>query len=181
MGDTIKNNTPKKTGHQWTWKDTLERIQYIDTIINQVVTGAILLDTALFAAFGALILVFYSPDSTIDSTIMIKRVLIIMTIGGLLINLALIKNLSRQEYVRRWYFSIFPDNLPLEPHEKWLKEDITTDYNMDLKLHKIEKCNTMIPYCKLGKLRPGFCETWIIILTLIAVAFGYLFWITLNI
>ena len=174
----MKNIERHPESSQWTWKDTLERIQYIDTIINHIVSGAILLDTALFTAFGALILLLYSEESTNESKIMIQSALIIMSIGGLIINLSLAKNLSRQEYVRRWYFSIFPNNLPLEPHEKWLKEDITEEYNMDSKTDIINKGDKNIRLCKLGKTGPGFCESWIYILTLIAIIFGYLAWIT---
>ena len=177
----MKNVERHSESSQWTWKDTLERIQYIDTIINQIVSGAILLDTALFAAFGALILVFYSEESTNESKIIIQQVLIIMSIGGLIINLALAKNLSRQEYIRSWYFSIFPNNLPLKPHEEWLKEDITEDYNIYPKPDIINKVNKRIFICKLGKTWPGFCESWIYILILIAFIFGYLAWITWHI
>lgn len=168
---------------QWTWKDTLKRIQHIDTIINQIVSGAILLDTALIAAFGALIVVLNYEGLTDESKRIIHYVLIVVCIGGFIINLVLAKSLSRQEYVSKWYFSIFPSNLPLEPHKQWFDRNICkNEYNMDKKQDMcIKKANKKNLICRLGKMRPGFCESWIAILILIAIAFGYLGWISWHI
>ena len=122
---------------QWTWKDTLDRIQYIDTIISQIVSGAVLFDTALLAVFGALYFVFYTQNLSDDGKMIVKLSSIIVSFLGFFINLMLALNLSRQEYNRQWYFHIIPDNLPLEPHEKWLECDVTQsikNYNMEPKL-----------------------------------------------
>lgn len=108
----------------WTWKDTLARIQYIDTIIEQIVSGAILLNSCLLAAFGALNIVLHSTGLHSEREIIVQLAIIAVCFGGIATNAILAKNLARQEYIRQWYFCIFPDNkLPLMPPDEWLPKD----------------------------------------------------------
>jgi hypothetical protein len=43
---------------------------------------------------------------------------------GSVINLFLSGELARQEWIRQWYFALYPEKLPpLKPEEKWLHEE----------------------------------------------------------
>jgi len=60
------------------------------------------------------------------------------------------------------------------PHKNWLKEDITSDFNIDYPkkgeiIKKAEKKGLRI--LKLGKWGPGYCQTWIYILIIIGSGF----------
>lgn len=158
----------------WTWKDTLDRIRYIDTIISQIVLGAIPINAGLFTAFGALNILLHSEGLTYETKILFRWAMFFVSVGGLTINFTLAINLCRQEYIRQWYFRIFPSNLPLKPHEDWLNKDIPNDYNISPKQEDIiKKADKRLLFCKLGKKGPGFCISWIIILFVMGLVFSF--------
>ena len=158
----------------WTWKDTLARIQYIDKIIEQIVSGAILLNSCLLAAFGALNIVFHSTGLLSEREIIVQWAITVVCIGGIATNVILAINLARQEYIRQWYFCIFPDKkLPLMPDKDWLERDIINTYCMDYPKQEviIEKAYKRLFICKLGNKVPGYCELWFYILLFMAGVF----------
>ena len=161
----------------WTWKDTLARIQHIDTIIEKIVSGTILLNAGLLAAFSTLNTLYHAGLAT-EYEISVRQAMIVVSIGGFITNVLLAKNLARQEYVRQWYFRIFPDKLPLMPHEEWLKKDISNNYCMDYMKQgdKIKKAESRKILCWLGKRRPGYCESWFVILLFMALLFLWFAW-----
>ena len=129
----------------WTWKDYLQRLEYIDKIIDQIVHSAILLDTNFFAAFGFLQI----QGIKLDNGFPVRYASILVSGFGLIINLFLAKSLARQEHIRKWYFSKLQE-IPIMPPaditpEKWLH--------------------------KFGKMKPGYCESWAYILVLVGLVF----------
>ncbi len=160
----------------WTWRDTLSRIQHIDTIIEKIVSGAILLNAGLLAAFSTLntILVRLPPEYAIS----VRWAMIGVSMGGFIINVLLAKNLARQEYFRQWYYRIFPDRLPLKPHKEWPEKNISNNYCMDYMKQgdEIKKAESRKILCWLGKRRPGYCESWFIILLFMALVFLWFVW-----
>lgn len=156
---------------QWTWKNSLDRIQYIDTIIAQIVSGAVLFNSALLAVFGSLCYIFYTSGLPNESKMIVRKAMLIVSLLVFSINLILALILSRQEYIRQWYFHIIPDNIPLTPHEKWLEREITSDikdYDMKPKPASIKQCGSRINICRVGKWWRGYCESWMIILIILA-------------
>lgn len=169
---TAGQNSENGEVDPWTWKDTLARLQYIDTIIEQTVSGAILLNSGLLAAFGALNLVLHSTGLLSEREIIVRWAMTVVCIGGIATNAILAKNLARQEYIRQWYFRIFPsDKLPLMPHNDWLEKNIPNNYTLDYPRGIIEKADKRPFICKLGKKRPGYCEAWFYILFFMACVF----------
>lgn len=158
----VGQNSENCEYNPWTWKDTLARIQYIDTIIEQIVSGAIILNAGLLSAFGALNIVLHSAELTPERVIIVQWAMTVVSIGGFTTNVILAKNLARQEYNRQWYFRIFPDKLPLMPHKEWLKKDISNNYSMDYMKQgdKIRKADQKRFLCWLGKTGPGYCASW---------------------
>ena len=151
----------------WTWRDTLARLQYIDKIIEQIVSGAILLNSCLLAAFGALNIVLHSTGLLSEREIIVQLAMIAVCFGGIATNAILAKNLARQEYIRQWYFRIFPgEKLPLMPDKNWLEKNITNTYCMDYPKQEgiIEKADKRLFICKQGKKGPGYCELWFYLL-----------------
>lgn len=169
----------------WTWRDTLARLQYIDKIIEQIVSGAILLNSCLLAAFGALNIVLHSTGLLSEREIVVQLAMIAVCIGGIATNAILATNLARQEYIRQWYFHIFPEKkIPLMPAEKWLEQEVTTTYCMDYlkpeiikgKADKeggiiIKKAHKRLPICKLGNNVPGYCVLWFYLLLIMTGVF----------
>jgi hypothetical protein len=159
----------------WTWKDTLSRIQYIDTIINHIVSNAILINTILFTLFAVLHYVLHNKEMINYSEIAIRCVNTIICLLGFSINLFLAKILARQEYIRKWYFENFPKSIPLIPSSEWLKtgdkiNGLESNTKID-RIENIEKLEKRRWLLKLGDIGPGYCETWIYILFTFAVGF----------
>lgn len=144
----------------WTWRDTLNRIQHIDTIINMDATLAIALSVGIITA--SFFIMHYLKDA----------LLALFLLGlGFSVNLILVKDLARQEYIRKWYFSIFPSPpqsipqeeseamryiFPIMPHEHWLKRDIDNRYSMEEPKPAIIKKPTEYRYIlAAGKMKPG--------------------------
>lgn len=207
---------------EWTWKDSLQRLQYIDTIINQIVHSAILLNFNFFAAFGFLQL----QKEKFEIVISVRDASVIVAFFGLVINLFLAKSLARQEHIRKWYFSHLK-NLPIMPPPdikislierlrnfvKEIREIIRKARNMkpidiigllrklinkhicsfkefcdrinifkdsepnngetqeEKSTQKYESKQKEKLIIKFGKMKPGYCESWIIILICVAGVF----------
>jgi hypothetical protein len=164
----------------WTWKDTIDRFHQMDTVIHQIVYSAILIDTILFTSFGALNYLLYSQVSPHTNENAVRWATTVIACGGFVINLLLAKSIARQEYIRQWYFRIFPENLPLMPPVGWLNKDIPNVYCIDCLEPNavIKKADKKLLILKLGEIWPGYCETWIYILFVIALIFSYLAWVT---
>lgn len=158
MGATNSTNTETK----WSWRDALERLQYIDKIIRQIVSGAILINTFLLATYCAL------------NAVYAYFAILIVSFFGIIINTALAMNLARQEYIRQWYFRLLPENrFPVMPHKKWLEEDITNTYETDYlkRGDTIKKADERFLIWRLGKIR-GYCVLWFWVLIFIASLFS---------
>ncbi|TQD28356.1 hypothetical protein [Methanolobus vulcani] len=124
---------------KWTWRDTLDRIQYIDTIIAQIVKDTILLNTVFFAIYGSLFYSYCSLNSSSSSQNMLLLGMVIISMAMILLNGMSSFNLALQENARQWYFHIFPVSFPLFDPPKWLDKDVDDIYKMDPRISNIEK------------------------------------------
>jgi len=102
----------------WSWKDTINRLQHIDKIINQIVRDGLIVCIGIFALF-CLLLIFLSTQvlHQYTKTLVFTAILVIICISGMVITLKIRENLARQEYYRQWYFhliQVYNENLPVE-------------------------------------------------------------------
>lgn len=165
----------KKEIERWTWKDTLDRLHHIDEVINTIVSCGIALAVGIFGAIGGLLALILS-GSTSGHAAVVQGALLAVVIGGSVIILFLAWGLARQEWIRQWYFSLFPvasnnignsnQNLPpLIPPMCiddliWLDGDIPNKYWMEEpKPDPIKRCKRKY-ICWLGSKSPGYCVTW---------------------
>lgn len=129
-------NTANCNGFEkWTWKDALNRLQYIDQIIDQIVQGATLFNGALLTIFAALCTLSFSNGLSPLQISIIDYAILGVCVIGFIFNIIIAWDLARQEYIRQWYFSLLPnDKIPLFPPKEWLPE----------RFRKIEKHRTLV-------------------------------------
>ena len=163
----------KKEIERWTWKDALDRLHHIDEVINTIVSCGIALAVGIFGAIGGLLALILS-ESTSGHVTVVQGALLAVVIGGSVINLFLAWELSRQEWIRQWYFRLFPQELPpLTPPERidnsdWINCNIPNKYWMEEpKQDPIKKCKRKRKHiCSLGSKSLGYCVMWFYILVL---------------
>jgi len=131
----------------WTWRDTLARLQHIDKIIETIVTRAIALNVGLLAALTAIIKLSPSGNSL--------WILLFLAIAGLVINIICALQLARQECIRRFYFN----NLENEGKGQYI---LPSKYR--------EKTKRDVCWCWWGdKIR--YCEAWIYLFIIMSLLF----------
>jgi hypothetical protein len=101
----MEKDEPHSNSRIWTWDDTLKRLQYIDTIINQIVNGAILLNVGLFAAFGGLNILLNSAGFASENREVVRNVMILIQVVPILVprseelNILIISCRSNQPHI----------------------------------------------------------------------------------
>jgi hypothetical protein len=167
----------------------LERLEHIDDVINQTVSGGLPIATFIWGIVGALFVFYYSKQSLTQGQIVAAHSFItLFSLGGAAITFIVAMNLSRQEYLHEWYLycrnfpsKIGANEIPIKPDPKWqpFKDD---DQNRGLEKRRdnrstnesrtaksvIKKiactCNsknrTRRLICWLGKVAPGYCVIW---------------------
>lgn len=172
MGEDQKK---EKEIERWAWRDTLNRIHHIDEVIDTIVSCGIALTVGTLGALGGLLGSLLS-ESTSGFVIIVQGALAMVVLVGSVINLFLAWELARQEWIRQWYFALYPNEKlpPLKPDEKWLHQDIPNNYLMDepkpQTIKKPEEKRRRI--CQIGKRSPGYCIMWFRIFSIIAII-GY--------
>lgn len=110
---------------EWTWRDTLDRIQHLDLVISETIREGILIVTGILAIVSSTF-IYLSSHSESQYKILFS-IIVLICILGILVILVIIANLARQEYLRQWYNSLI-DNfnltntnpIPLFPRcKKW--------------------------------------------------------------
>jgi hypothetical protein len=144
----------------WTWRDTLARLQHIDKIIETIVTRAIALNVGLLAAFFSI--VELSPGNSKSLLIF----LIIISVLAIIINGILALQLARQQCIHHFYFIELKNKNKLKhllPH-KYRKKYENTENSKGL------CCSIgIIPYCKM----------WIVLLFIMSFLFIVLLILTI--
>jgi len=136
----------------WSWRDSIDRINKIDRVINQIVHDSVIILSLIFAIIGSLFLFFSNNplDQTQFSTLL--WIIRILAIGGFFICIISILNLSRQEYIRQWYFFHIPKDIPMLPDDQWCPPK-------------------RVLVCRLGKISWGYCILWICLFIVLAILF----------
>jgi len=167
----------------------LERLEHIDDVINQTVSGGLPIATFIWGIVGALFIFYYSKQTlTQEQVIAVHSFMTLFSLGGAAITFIVAMNLSRQEYLHEWYMYCrnFPLNfgngeIPIKPDPKWqpLKDDDQNGHQEKRGDHRstnesrtaksvVKKiacaCNsknkTRRMICWLGKAAPGYCVIW---------------------
>lgn len=149
----------------WTWQDTVGRLQHIDVIIDQIVHDGIIICIGIFAIIGAFFIYLTSQNHHQYSILIVF--VSIMCIIGAIVAFHLRQNLARQEYFRQWYFFLIKDynqkgmnenKLLVVPSEKegWIPENRRSA-------------------CLAGKKAAGYCVLWMTVFLWIAIIFIVLF------
>ena len=153
----------------WAWADILKRLEYIDSVINQIVRDGIVISTGILAVTGT-IFIFLGQHTQKNLFLIIAIVCFI----GAIISLLLIFNLSRQEHIRQWYFHLLKKyeqegkgNPDILPQKDWCPDDASTKNWCFVK--KIVVCNISSMAAKWG-----YCTLWITLFFLLMIIFSCL-------
>ncbi len=134
------------SGDDWTWRDTLARLQHIDKIIETIVTRAIALNVGLLAAFFSIVELSHG-----DSWLLLLF-LAIVSVLAFGINCILILQLYRQDCIHKFYLN----SLDAEQKLRYMLPKI---YRQEVK----DSC--------LKGLKMHYCEGWIGILKFMSIVF----------
>jgi hypothetical protein len=145
------NFMPNDIGDTWTWRDSIDRINKLDLVINQIVHDTVIILSLIFAIIGSFFLFFSNNKLNEGQFSMLLWIIRVLAFGGFLICIITILNLSRQERIRQWYFSIIPKDIPMLPDNQWCP-------------------SKRVIICKIGKIG-GYCILWIGLFSIIAVLF----------
>jgi uncharacterized protein YacL len=83
----------------WTWRDTLARLQHIDRIIETIVTRAIALNVGLLAAF------FSIAELSSGDSKWLLLFSVIVAVLAIIINRILARQLARQDCIHKFYLN----------------------------------------------------------------------------
>jgi purine-cytosine permease-like protein len=146
----------EKNKDDWTWRDTLARLQHIDKIVETIVTRAIALNVGLIAVIAAIIT---GNSSRFES------LLPYLAIPVFIINIILAFQLARQQCIHQFYFKKLRAE---EKLEHLLPPEYRTKYEKEIEKNT-DKSNGI---CSLGKM--PYVITWIVLLVIMNIIYPYL-------